>query len=227
MSAPLGTCRKICAPMGSERVRTEHAPRHPPHRHRAIVHSPTPVQPAPWDLGCPVTARPSNGAVHQFRTTASLRDLARANALSARSTQYGRASTGRRVEPIRMFSLPIGARVSRKMPSGADTEVRPPAALSLAPGGRCARLHAQRTGPTRSRFVLCPSGLCLPTNAQRSGHRGPPPRHPVSGPWRKVCSDERPADGGQADPGLFSAQRHKCLPTNPHRADTEVRAPAT
>ena len=36
----------------------------------------------------------------------------------------------------------------------------------------------------------------LPTNAQRSGHRGPPPRHPVSGPRRTVCSVERPADGG-------------------------------
>ena len=36
----------------------------------------------------------------------------------------------------------------------------------------------------------------LPTHAQRSGHRGPPPRHPVSGPGRTVCSVERPADGG-------------------------------
>jgi len=47
-----------------------------------------------------------------------------------------------------------------------------------------------------------------------SRHRGPPPRHPVSGPRRKVCSDGCPADGGWADPGLFSAQRGADFPTS-------------
>ncbi len=48
--------------------------------------------------------------------------------------------------PIPICCLPIGADVFRQTPSGADTEVRPPATLSLAPGGRGARMDAQRTG---------------------------------------------------------------------------------
>jgi hypothetical protein len=54
----------------------------------------------------------------------------------------------------------------------------------------------------------------LPTNTQRSGHRGPPPRRPVSGPKRTVCSDGRPADEDCTDQNWLSAQRHGCLPPN-------------
>jgi hypothetical protein len=57
----------------------------------------------------------------------------------------------------------------------------------------------------------------LPTNAKRSGHRGPPPRHPVSGPWRTRCSVGRPTDGGWADPNLFSAHWDGDLPTKAQR----------
>jgi len=35
---------------------------------------------------------------------------------------------------------------------------------------------------------------CLRMNAQRSGHGGPPPRHPVSVPRRMVCSGGCPAE---------------------------------
>jgi len=94
-------------------------------------------------------------------------------------------------------SLPIGAGVFGRMPMGADTEVRPPATLSLGPDGRCARWDAQRDGacPVHGWFSAhWDGGLWM--NAQRSGHRGPPPRHPVSGPGRTVCLEGRPAETG-------------------------------
>ncbi len=48
--------------------------------------------------------------------------------------------------PIQVGSLPIGAGVLGGMPMGADTEVRAPATLLLAPCERCVRRDAQRNG---------------------------------------------------------------------------------
>ncbi len=37
-------------------------------------------------------------------------------------------------------------------------------------------------------------------NAHGSGHRGPPPRHPVTGPGGTMCSEGRPAELGRLGP---------------------------
>ena len=78
-----------------------------------------------------------------------------------------------------------------------------------------------------SRVVLCPLERGASEECPVGGHRGPRSRHPVSRPWRTVCLDRRPSDGGWGDPGLFSAHRGGGLPTSGQRADTEVRAPVT
>jgi hypothetical protein len=51
--------------------------------------------------------------------------------------------------------------VSRQTPSGADTEVRPPAPLSLDPGGRWARIDAQRTGAKPIQIGSLPIGTVV------------------------------------------------------------------
>ena len=79
-------------------------------------------------------------------------------ALCAWPTNHDLLSTGRRVAPIRICSLPIGTGVSRQTPSGADTEVRPPAPLPLDPSGGCAWMDAQRTGAGPIQGCFLPSG---------------------------------------------------------------------
>ena len=73
---------------------------------------------------------------------------------------------------------------------GADTEVRAPVILSLGPGGQCARRDAQRMGavPVYSWFSAHRGGR-FRMNAHGSGHRGPPPRRPVTGSLRAMCSE--------------------------------------
>ena len=60
-----------------------------------------------------------------------------------------------------------------------------------------------------------------------SRHRGPPPRHPVSGPRWTVCSVGCPADGGWADPSRSLPSGTGVFGWIPIGADTEVRPPAT
>jgi len=60
--------------------------------------------------------------------------------------------------PIPICLLPIGADAFRQTPSGADTEVRPPANLQLAPGGRGAWMNAQRTGSAPIEISSLPIG---------------------------------------------------------------------
>jgi hypothetical protein len=143
---------------------------------------------------------------------------------------------------IQVFWLPIGTRVFGWMPSGADTEVRPPATLVLGPCGGCSRWRAhwgcrlrslgcpsdefssdpspaertQRSAPPRPwccalaegvlgcghMGVTDPCSLAARWDSgfrmfvQRSGHRGPPPRHPVPGPWERVFVGGGPAGIG-------------------------------
>ena len=71
----------------------------------------------------------------------------------------------------------------------ADTEVRAPAALGLDP-----------------------ANADLRTDVQRSGHRGPPPRRPVSGSCRRGSSDVPPADGSREDSPSRSGHAGKAGP---------------
>jgi len=124
--------------------------------------------------------------------------LGRNMSLGAFPGPLGRA--GRMAGPLgrsMVGSLPVGAGVFGRMPIGADTEVRPPATLLLAPCGRCARRDAQRTGavPVDGLFSAH-RGWCFRMNAHGSGHRGPPPRHPVTGSLRTMCSEGRSAERG-------------------------------
>ena len=115
--------------------------------------------------------------------------------------------------PRRWFEGPAGAGFGG-MPSGADTEVRPPATLLLLGVSvgwieRCALSSALRApSPPRGRRTRCkpargaetgsgqrstarteprlpvvlvcgPGRRCFRRDAQRSGHGGPPPRHPL------------------------------------------------
>ena len=50
---------------------------------------------------------------------------------------------------------------------------------------------------------------CLPIQIQRSGHGGPPPRHPGAGPFRMVFSVG--CTLGVSDPGFLAARRHVSL----------------
>ena len=90
-----------------------------------------------------------------------LQDLAWVDALGAWPTNHDLPLKGRWAKPIQICSLPIGAELSRQTPIGADTEVRPPATLSLAPGARCARMNAQRTGAKPIQVCSLPSGTSV------------------------------------------------------------------
>jgi hypothetical protein len=85
----------------------------------------------------------------------------------------GGCPAGRGAGLIPVCSLPIGTGVFRWMPSGRTRRSALPR--------RCCWVHSHG---------------CLGTKTQRSGHRGPPPRHPVSGPRRMVCSGGCPAGRG-------------------------------
>jgi len=167
--------------------------------------------------------------------------------------------------------LPIGTVSLRSKPSGADTEVRPPATRWLAPGHGGLWVRAQRGlgcmrfGCPSERFLSDPnpaertqrsapprpagwplamlvfgggssgffdSGVwvaqwdgCPPIQTQRSGHRGPPPRDPLCGPWPR----------GALGAGAVVSRMHAvwlsigtvALRCKPSGADTEVRPPAT
>jgi hypothetical protein len=86
--------------------------------------------------------------------------------------------------------------------SGADTEVRPPATRWLGPcgawcGGRGLGVTMQGVGGPWS-------GVCS-IQVQRSGHGGPPPRHPWVGPTRRGVWRTRIGGfdaGGWAVPGI-------------------------
>ncbi len=57
---------------------------------------------------------------------------------------------------------------------------------------------------------------CLPIQIQRSGHRGPPPRHPGVGSFRRVFSVGNTS--GFPDPGLWAAQQLDSLPIQTQRS---------
>jgi hypothetical protein len=88
----------------------------------------------------------------------SLQDPAWVDPLGRWPTNHDLPLKGRWAKPIQICSLPIGTGNSRRMPSGADTEVRPPATLSLAPGGRGAWMDAQRTGSAPIEISSLPIG---------------------------------------------------------------------
>jgi hypothetical protein len=98
-------------------------------------------------------------------------------------------------------------------PSGADTEVRPPAILSLCPGGWFARVDVQRSGGLgRSRFVLCPLVRCSNIRAQRNGsHGGSPSRRAVAGSIRTIVFGRMPsgADTEVRRPGAERVESRK------------------
>ena len=56
----------------------------------------------------------------------------------------------------------------------------------------------------------------LPIQIQRSGHGGPPPRHPGAGPFRMVFSVG--CTLGVSDPGFLAAHSHECLPIPTQRS---------
>ena len=124
--------------------------------------------------------------------------------------------------PIQADGPPSGPGVFGWMSNGADTEVRPPATRVLGPCGGCARWRAH--WGFRSRFFLCPLGRGFRMFVQRSGHRGPPPRDPGAGPFRRVFSV---ASTLGVPIQVFSlpigAGIVGCLSNG---ADTEVRPPA-
>jgi len=64
---------------------------------------------------------------------------------------------------------------------------------------------------------------CWRTSAQRSGHGGPPPRDPGSGPRRTAVFGRKPSGRLLADPYRLAARRHGCPRTNTQR--TSVSAP--
>ena len=107
----------------------------------------------------------------------------------------GRPADGGWVGPWLFFAHWCGG--FRMNAQRADTEVRPPATLDLVPGGRCDRRGAQRRwGLPDPGWCSARRCGCFRMNADGSGHRGPPPRRPGSGPWRMVCSEGCPAEMG-------------------------------
>jgi hypothetical protein len=86
--------------------------------------------------------------------------------------------------------------------------------------------YRQDGGLHRSEFVLCPSARVSSAEcpAERTQRSAPPP--PCFCPQADGGLGWTPSgDGGQTDPGSFSAHRCASLPTNTQRADTEVRRP--
>ena len=65
---------------------------------------------------------------------------------------------------------------------------------------------------SRCNWTDRPGGL----SPRRSGHGGPRSRHPVTGPWRTVCSFGCPAGRGLPDPSWFAAHRGGCFRMNVH-----------
>jgi hypothetical protein len=100
----------------------------------------------------------------------------------------------------------------RSNPSGADTEVRPPATRLPAPFEWFSQSRAHRA--FRSRSLSCPSNASLPIQFQRSGHRGPPPRRPVFRPLRRVFPVGRTSE---VPTHVFGLPRHDGDPANPPR----------
>jgi len=89
---------------------------------------------------------------------------------------------------FQICSLPIGTMVSRRTPSGADTEVRPPATLFLAPGGRCARLNAQRTGADPIQVGSLPIGTVISRQTPSGADTEVRPPATLT-LWRKRCQE--------------------------------------
>ena len=102
-------------------------------------------------------------------------------------------------EPIQIGSLPIGAGVSRRMPSGrTQRSAPPPRCLWTQADGVLGWPPNGDGGCTDPNLFSANWHGGLPTNAQRSGHRGPP-----SPPcWFCSARTARGSDGWPPHPKL-------------------------
>jgi hypothetical protein len=98
-----------------------------------------------------------------------------------------RCGEGRGLEfSIHAVWQPMGTVSVRSRPSGADTEVCPPATRVLGPSGWCFWLGDRREAPGRSGFAGAPGDRFSFAADQAGGYGGRRSRHPCSDPTRRV-----------------------------------------
>ena len=206
VSAPMGNQPKTPAPMGRQTARPEKSnPRPSAHRAARVQNQ----RHGSADL----CVRPLNGPSTQLSTFSTL--LSRPPAAGPLCPPAGQPTANLRPDGQR-------TRWDRKRPFRTW---RRGCSLCVADESRPA---IEGTGGQADPGLFSARrGGALPTNTQRSGHRGPPPRRPVSGPRRTVCADGHPAETGASPIPICSRPSGTLVSRRmPSGADTEVRAPA-